>query len=148
MNYIYLGILCATILAGLWSYLFYYSIESKRRLERILHFDSYATVLEYHMNKAYDIIHKDRILIFSIEATKMSEMDFQRAAVDFTHLVLKMIGSVLQKEFTQFYGDEDTLLFNINEYFSTRYEDDEIRKKSMADLMSEGTGQGDEITEG
>ena len=146
MNYIYLGILCATILAGLWSYLFYYSIESKRRLERILHFDSYATVLEYHMNKAYDIIHKDRILIFSLEATKMSEVDFQRAAVDFTHLVLKMIGSVLQKEFTQFYGDEDTLLFNINEYFSTRYEDDEIRKKSMADLMGEGTGDVDEIT--
>lgn len=147
MNYIYLGIFCAIGFAGLWSYLFYYSIESKRRLERILHFDSYAAVLEYHMNKAYEIIHKDRILIFSIEATKMSEMDFQRAAVDFTTLVLKMIGLGLQKEFTRLYGDESTLLFNINEYFSTRYEDDEVRKKSMTELMSE-EGQGDEITEG
>jgi len=148
MNYIYLGVICTGSLAAVGSYLFYYAVESKRQIDRILNFDSYAAVLQYHMEKAYEIIHKDRILVFSLEATKMSEVDFQRAAVDFTNLVLKMIGPKLRKEFVQLYGDEDTLLFNINEYFSTRYEDDEVRKKSIANLMSSETGEVDEITEG
>jgi len=148
MNYFYLGTLFATGLTALGSYLFYYAIQSKRQVDRILNFDSYVAVLEFHMSKAYDIIHKDRILIFSLEATKMSDVDFQRAAVDFTNLVLKMIGPKLQKEFVQLYGNEETLLFNINEYFSTRYEDDEIRKKSIANLMTGETTEVDEITEG
>ena len=44
--------------------LFYKSIREKQhRLQQILSFASYVTILEYHAQKAYEMIYKDRILI-------------------------------------------------------------------------------------
>lgn len=113
------------------------SREVKKRQAYITNFESYAAVLEYHLQKAYDIIYKDRILIYSLEATKLSDEEFGRVLIDFGKLVLKMLGPTLQKEFFYLYGNEETLLFIVTEYFSTRYEDDEIRKASIGKLMEE-----------
>jgi len=110
-------------------------------LEMIKNFNSYIAVLEYHMNRAYDIIFKDQIMIYSIEAIGIDDVHFREASKKFVKLVLKMIGPKLQEEFEYLYGDRDTLFFNIAEYFHRHYEDDEIRKSAQKNLMqNEDTG--------
>lgn len=108
-------------------------------------FVTYATVLEYHMQKAYDIIYKDRMLIFSVEATKVSDKEFGIISKDFGYLVLKMLGPNLTSEFTELYGNEETLLFNIIEYFNTRNESDAIREKARENLLNESKINDEEL---
>lgn len=108
-----------------------------RRLERVKNFDLIVSVLNYNMEKAYDIIHKDRILIYSLEATKLNEQEFQQIAVDFSVLVLNLLGPTLTEELIYTYGDEETLYFNISEYFNTKFDDDEIRKTAQDNLMEQ-----------
>jgi len=100
-------------------------------------FDSYVVILELFMNRAYDIIFKDQILIYSVEATKLDNKHFEEISKQFMTLVLKLMGKTLQQEFEYLYGDKETLLFNITEYFNRRYEDDEIRKASQKNLMED-----------
>ena len=50
-----------------------------KRKERIINnFANYTAVLEYQLNKAYDMIHKDKMLIYSIEGTKLPDKEFNR----------------------------------------------------------------------
>ena len=100
-------------------------------------FDSYVVILELFMNRAYDIIFKDQILIYSVEATKLDNKHFEEISKQFMTLVLKLMGKTLQQEFEYLYSDKETLLFNITEYFNRRYEDDEIRKASQKNLMED-----------
>lgn len=109
--------------------------RTKRRERLILNFADYTAVLSYYMEKAYDIIHKDKILIYSLEATKLPDKDFNNYSKEFIRLVFKLLGPVLTKEFLILYGDYDTFTFNLAEYFNSRYEGDEIRKASMDNLM-------------
>jgi hypothetical protein len=99
-------------------------------------FIDYVAVLDYNMNKAYEIIHKDRILTYSLEGLRIEEKDIDTVSRDFVNLVMKLIGPMLYSEFTTLYGNEEAFIFNIVEYFNTRYEDDEIRKQTIADLSS------------
>lgn len=109
--------------------------KHKKRETMIKNFDSYISVLQYHMNKAYDIVHKDQILVYSIEATTLPDAEFQKASFDFIKLVEKLLGPTLKKEMIFLYGDYDTFAFNLVEYFNTRYDDDEIRKGSINEMM-------------
>jgi hypothetical protein len=108
-----------------------------RRKHMMDHFDSYAGILNYHMEKAFDIIHKDQILIYSLEATGISDEHFDAASKSFGKLVIKMIGPMLYKEFVYMYGDENTFIYNVIEYFNTRYETDEIRQQALENLSEE-----------
>lgn len=110
---------------------------SSRRKYFIINFSEYMTVLNYHMEKAYDLIHKDRILVYSMEASRLEEVEFNRASQDFVTLLIKLLGPMLYKEFVFLFGDVDTFTFNLIEYFNTRYEDDEIRKASVENLTEE-----------
>jgi len=92
------------------------------------------TTLEYFEAKAYDIIYKDQLFIYSIEATKVDDNQFAVTAKDFSRLVFKLMGDKLVEEFTSHFGME-TLIFNIMEYFNNRYEEDEIREASVKNLM-------------
>jgi len=105
-------------------------------MEIVKSFESYIAVLEYHMNRAYDIIFKDQIMIYSIEATKLDDKHFEEVSKQFITLVLKLIGPMLEQEFGYLYGNRDTLLFNITEYFNRRYEDDEVRRASQKNLIN------------
>ena len=98
-------------------------------------FADYTSVLQFHMEKAYDIIHKDRVLIYSLEATRVPEEKINIATKDFITLVEKLLGPRLRKEFIFLYGNYETFAFMMVEYFNTRYEDDEIRKTSISDMM-------------
>ena len=110
--------------------------DKKRMSDKVKHFDLYLTVLEYHMKKAYDIVYKDKILIYSLEATKIDDNEFNIATKEFALLVLKMIGPNLKDEFVELYGDEETLIFNLMEYFNNNFENDQIREKAQENVMN------------
>lgn len=110
---------------------------SNRRRHFIIKFSEYMTVLNYNMEKAYDLIHKDRILIYSMEASRLGDKEFNKASQDFVRLLVKLLGPMLYKEFVFLFGDVDTFTFNVIEYFNTRYENDEIRKASVENLTEE-----------
>ena len=111
------------------------NIDKKRHM--MVNFETYAGILTYHMEKAFDIIHKDQILIYSLEATGISEEHFDSASQSFGRLVIKMLGPMLYRELVYMYGNEDTLIFNITEYFNTRYETDAIRQQALENLSEE-----------
>ena len=100
-------------------------------------FSDYIAVLDYNMDKAYEIIHKDRILAYSLDGQRVRDEDFDNITRDFVNLVIKLLGPMLYAEFLSLYGDQDTFIFNITEYFNTRYENDEIRKNSLESLSEE-----------
>lgn len=111
---------------------------SKFRLYKItVNYSSYIAFLEFHMKKAYDMIYKDSILIYSIEAIKIKDEDFNILSKKFTLLVFQLIGPRLKDEFIYIYGNEETLIFNLIEYFNNRFESDEIRKKATDNLMND-----------
>ena len=112
----------------------------KKRETMIKNFESYTAVLQYHMEKAYNIVHKDQILTYSLEATTLPDKEFYKASFDFIKLVEKLLGPTLKKELTFLYGNYDTFAFNLAEYFNERYDNDEIRKVSIDDMMKDGVG--------
>ena len=121
-----------SIIASVWFATAIY--QYVRRLLYIKNFSSYMSVLEYHMEKAYDIIHKDKILAFSLDAYRVPDEEFENISQDFVRLVQKYLGPTLLKEIVQLYGDEASFLFICLDYFNGRYEDDEIRKTAMDNL--------------
>jgi len=106
-----------------------------RVINKIEKFESYVAILEYHMKKAYDIIYKDKILIYSLEAVKINDIEFNVVSKDFAVLVMKLIGDNLKEEFIELYGSEETFIFNLIEYFNSRFENDEIREKARENIM-------------
>lgn len=100
-------------------------------------FIDYRATLEYNMERAFDLIYKDRILVYSLDALKVDEEDIDKISKEYVQLVQKLIGPSLQKEFLFLYGNIETFTFNLLEYFNLRYENDEIRKDSMENLMTD-----------
>ena len=93
-----------------------------RKRERMMNnFANYTAILSYFMEKAYDVIHKDKILIYSVEATKLPDAEFNIYTKEFIKLVEKLMGKKLVKEFV--------------EHFNSKYETDEIRKTAMDNVM-------------
>jgi len=111
-------------------------INSIHKKFQIKNFETYMILLEFVMKKSYEIIHKDRILIYSLESTMLQEHEYQAALKDFINLTLKFLGPSLKKELIDFFGDEENLLFNIAEYFNTTYEGDEVRRNATDNLMN------------
>ena len=111
--------------------------RSHMRIKYAKLFNEYQSILEYVMEKAFNIIYKDRILIYSLEATKLDDKEFKVITHDFVNLTVKMLGTVLYKELKTLYGNEETFVFTMVEYFNDRYENDEIRKNSMDSITNE-----------
>lgn len=111
--------------------------DRNRMMKKIETFPSYLSLLEYHMLKAYDIIYKDKILIYSLEGIKINDSDFNMISKSFVKLVLKLLGENLTNEFIELYGSEETLLINIIEYFNTKVENDEIRERAKDNIINE-----------
>jgi len=126
-------ILCSVLIISFVSLRIFYDI---RKIKYVKEFNSYLAVLEFHMEKSYEMIYKDRMMIFSVEATKVTDDQFNEYAKEFAVLVLYFLGPMLHKELVNLYGNEETLFFNIIEYFNVKYENDEIRESSMDNLMN------------
>ena len=111
----------------------------KDRLERrgklVSTFERDRAILEFNMEKAYELIHKDDIFIYSVEATKLPEDEFDNATKKFVRLVEKLLGPRLIKYYIFIYGNYDTFVFNLVEFFNSKYENDEIRAAARQDLM-------------
>ena len=109
-------------------------VKAYKRNRYVEKFSDYRSVLEYHMEKAYDMIHKEHILTYSLDAYRIDEKDYDRISKEFVRLVAKFVGPSLLEDFIYLYGDVDTFSFNILEYFSTKYENDEIRNSAMEQI--------------
>ncbi len=124
------------ILNIIFLYIFFFRSNKKINLEIIKNFETYTVVLQYNMQKAYDLVFKNNI-IYSIEGIKLDEKQYKEASIKFSKLVLKLVGKNLQKEFEYIYGGQETLLFVIAEYFNTRFEDDQVRKYAQDKIMND-----------
>jgi len=119
--------------------------RSDRLFRSVSNFESYVAVLEYHMEKAYTIVYKDKLLIYSVEGMKVNDIEFSAIVKGYALLVLKMLGPTLKEEFCFLYGNEETLLFNIIEFFHSKYESDEIQKSATDKMMNGEDGSMDKI---
>ncbi len=108
-----------------------------RRTTMIKNFADYHGVMDFYLENGYDLIHKDRILIYSLEATTLPDEEFNKVSKEFVRLVEKAMGPRILKELIHFYGDHDTLTFAMIEYFHSKYEVDEIRKTAIENLQDQ-----------
>jgi len=113
----------------------YKYVSNIRKQYMIKNFSDYIVALEYHQEKAYDMIHKDRILIYSAEGVKLNDDEFNVISKDYAKLVFQFMGETISDELISLYG-VDALTMNMLEYFNTRYEEDEIRKNSVENLLN------------
>lgn len=114
-------------------------IRTLRREHFISHFVEYQAATTYYLEKAFDLIYKDRIMIFSIEATRPDKKEFDVISKDFCKLFIKLLGPTLYEELIHFNGDDDTLILSATEYFNNRSEHDEIKETSINQLMENDT---------
>jgi len=94
-------------------------------------FADYVAVLQIHMEKAYDLIYKDRIIAYSLEAYRIPDEEYNSTSMEFVKLVQKLLGPMLVSKYIELYGNDETFIFGLLEYFSIRYEADEIRKGAL-----------------
>jgi diphthamide synthase (EF-2-diphthine--ammonia ligase) len=129
MEYILIAI---TLISFSFVYLFY-----KRSIidKLVRNYNLYTVLLQYNMDKAYETIYKDNILIYSVEATRITDKDFNAYTKHFIVLVEKLLGPKLKDEFIFLYGDYETFVFNVADYFNRKYEEDEVRKSAVDNLM-------------
>jgi len=100
-------------------------------------FPDYVGILDYCMDKAFNITYKDRILVYSLDATKLPEEELNVVSKDFVKLVIRFLGPRLESQLISLFGNRETFMFHILDYFNSRYEDDEIRKTTLDNLTSE-----------
>lgn len=117
--------------------------KNRKREFIVKNFESYMALLQYNMDKAYEMVHKDQVLTYSIEATTVPESEIKKANIDFMELVIKLIGPNMVKELTVVFGSYDSFLLNLSEYFNTRYDNDEIRKSAMNEMMEDESQLGE-----
>jgi len=117
---------------------FFISIYSYiKRRNYIQNFSSYVAVLDYYMEKAYELIHKDRILAYSLEAYRLPDDEYEKATQDYVILLRKYLGPTILKELVGLYGNEESFLFVVLDYFNRRYEEDEIRRSALDNITQE-----------
>jgi hypothetical protein len=132
----YIGLLVIIVFFVLVYRLYIKNAEAKKNFQVVSNFESYNAVLQFIMEKAYDITFKDKLLVYSVEGMKIDDKQFSTFSKDFANLVFKMMGPRLRNEMVYVFGDEDTLLFNFMDFFNTKYENDEIRKAQQDKLMN------------
>jgi hypothetical protein len=139
-----LDIVNINYLLGLFVFIWLFRnvIKDIRVTRRIKTFPNYMGVLEFHMEKAFEMIYKDRVFIYSLEATRPSEEEIDKASKDFVILVQKLLGPAMQQEFIDMYGGTDAFTFIMLEWFHRKFEDDEIRRSAVESYMN----QDEEIT--
>ncbi len=132
-----ISILILIVLFGVVIGLSYSFRMYHKRQSYIEKFPHYKIVLEECLEKAFDMIYKDRIIVYSIEGVRPNASEFKAISLDYGRLVIKILGPNLTKEFIFLYGNLDTFLFNVMEYFNARSENDEIKEASIDKLMNQ-----------
>jgi len=112
-------------------------LEDKENTKIIEKFIDIHSILSFHMDASYETIHKDNILVYSLEGVKPDEKDIDFLAREFVKLTIKLSGPNMMNLFVKLYGTEDNLYFVMMDYFNRRFEDDEIRNATI-DSIQEG----------
>lgn len=112
-------------------------LDKKENVKLIEKFVDIHAILSFHMDASYETIHKDNILVYSLDGVKPNEKDIDNLCHEFVKLTLKLAGPNMIKIFTELYGDEDNLFFVMMDYFNRRFEDDEVRASAI-DTIQEG----------
>jgi hypothetical protein len=110
--------------------------DQKENKKLIENFDHIHAILSFHMEGAYETIHKDNILVYSLDGVKPSEKDIDKISHEFVKLTLKLAGPNLVEMFVRLYGDDDTLYFVMLDYFNRKFEDDEIRTQAVDTIQN------------
>lgn len=105
--------------------------------ELIEKFADIHSILSFHMEGAYETIHKDNILVYSLDGTKPDEKEIDKISREFIKLTMRLAGPNMLSVFVDLYGDEDALFFVMLDYFNRRFEDDEIRAQAMDNLQNQ-----------
>jgi len=137
LDILYLTLSICTISATIF-YMYFKSLAEKKKNKSfyIEKYELYIVSLDYFCKKAYDLIYKDKIMIYSLEAMHLNDIQYAAVSKEFCSLVLKFLGPVLMEEFSEFFGDDKTLMFNIMEYFNTNYENDKIKETATESIMN------------
>ncbi len=134
LNFNYEFVICFVIGLAVCVGIFRMIFHDQKRSRAMKNFKDYLLVFEYHMEKAYEMIYRDQIMTYSLEAMHPDDKDVDYASREFVLLVQKVLGPTLQGELVYFYGGEDAFTFNLLEYFNQRYDNDEIRRTSLESM--------------
>lgn len=102
---------------------------------RILKYSDYYGVLTFFMDEAFNFIYKDRIIVYSVEATKMSDDELQKSFHDFVLYIENLMGPKIKRFYLDLFGEE-SFYKNLYHYFIYRVENDEIRKAAQTDMIN------------
>jgi len=105
-------------------------------LQKIKEFKNYETLAEYYFNKAYNIIYKDKIMVYSAEGVSPNEDDIKEIQHIYLELLLQMMGKWIMENLSEYYGDESTVYFNALCYFDEKFENDSLRSSVIEKQIS------------
>jgi len=104
----------------------FYKENSKVKIMK--DFDLYSKILNNNMSESYEIIYKEKILLYSVEGRNLSDEEVPKIRNEFVKLVIKLNGKSIQKKLKIIYGDDHTLFLKISNFFDLMLDNDEIRK--------------------
>lgn len=108
---------------------------TRRKKATFRDFETLRVVLDYHCQQAYRSIYKSRIMVYSVNATKLVGKELDEIKREYCDLTLKLLGPKLTRDLREVYGD--SLLFNILLYFEEKYDEDEIYSATVNKMKEE-----------
>jgi len=106
-------------------------------IERLKIFEKYETLLALYTEKAYQVIYKDHIMVYSVEGMSPKEEDIVEIQKLYLSLLLEIMGPKLVNEMLNYYGNDDALYKNALIYFDSEYENDAIKKSAIDRQLSQ-----------
>lgn len=111
-------------------------LDEKENKKLIMDFDHLHAVLTFHMETAYETIHKDNILVYSLDGVKPKESDVDFIAREFVKLTRTLLGPNMLGFLIKLYGDENNLITTMLFYFNSKFESDEIRASAIDNIQN------------
>jgi hypothetical protein len=109
--------------------------DKKENTKLVENFDHIHAILTFHMEAAYETIHKDNILVYSLDGVKPNEKDIDHLSHEFIKLTMKLAGTNIFDKLIELYDDDDTVFFVMMDFFNRRFEDDEIRSAAIENIQ-------------
>jgi len=106
-------------------------------LKRICNYENYETLAEYYYQKAYTIIYKDNILVYSVEGMSPKEEDVKKIQHKYLELIVDLMGEWMIEQFERYYGDRHAFYINALTFFDINYEDDAVKESAINKQMQE-----------
>jgi len=126
-------IIFSCLILILYFYLKY--LEYSKEKFYIENYTNYIKILDYVCHVSYDNIYKNKILVYSIEAVRLTEKELEDINKEFIKQCLYLLGPKLVTQLTNLFGNRETLYMHISSFFYSQYENDEVRDFSTKNLL-------------